>query len=439
VAGARIRLVLLLVVTVGSVWVSAAPAAARPPDIVVILTDDQRSDTALVMPEVRHLAAHGVRYTNAFVPTSMCCPSRTSLLTGRFSHSTGIWGNRFPRGGFRVFDDSDTLATRLQGAGYDTALFGKYLHQYDGSRIPPGWDHWFAFVRGGAYYRYDVLDQREQVHFGTGRNDYSTDVVARKAVSFIAHAEPADPIFLYVTPFAPHFPATPAPRDEGAFRGIAPFRPPSYNEPDVSDKPDWIRMRPPIASGPTDVFRERQLESLLAVDDLVGGVVGALRDAGRLRNTLIVFSSDNGVAWGEHRLAGKNTAYDAASHVPLVVRWDGEVRRGSIDRGVVAANVDVAATILRAAGAPTDQVEGVPLGRRSSLLAEGMGLATRPSYCGIRTRRRLYVGYANGEEELYTLRRDPWELRNRAGRGSSDLRRLRRMADAACGGLVPEP
>jgi len=432
-------LVLLLLLAVGRVWLTAAPATARQPDIVVILTDDQRSDTTWVMPAVRHLAARGVRYTNAFVPTSMCCPSRTSLLTGRFSHSTGIWGNRFPRGGFRVFDDSDTLATRLDDAGYETALFGKYLHQYDGSRIPPGWDHWFGFVNGGAYYRYDALDERVQVHFGSGRRDYSTDVVARKTESFITGANPEDPLFLYVAPFAPHSPATPAARDEGAFHGIAPFRPPSYNEADVSDKPRWVQVHAPLAPGPVDAFRQRQLESLLAVDDLVDGVIDALREAGRLRNTMIVFTSDNAVGWGEHRLTGKNTSYEADSHVPLVVRWDGELRAGTVERGIVAANVDVAATILQATGASLDHVQGVPLGKRSSLLVEGMGFGMRPSYCGVRTRWRLYVGYNDGQEELYNLRSDPWELRNRAGRGSPDLRRLRRMADAACGGLVPDP
>src|SRR5262245_32613668 len=222
-------------------------------------------------------------------------------------------------------------------------------------------------------------------------------------------------MFLYLSPFAPHFPATPADRDLGAFDGIEPWRPPSYDERDVSDKPRWIRIRPPIDRAATDLFRQHQLESLLAVDDLVQGVVDALRDAGRLSNTLLVFTSDNAVAWGEHRLSAKDTPYDAASHVPLVVRWGGALPAGTVHQGIVAANVDVTATILEAAGVSTDGVEGVSLLEgRSALLTEAIKQAARPSYCGVRTRWRLYVGYGDGEEELYNLRRDPWELHNRA-------------------------
>jgi arylsulfatase A-like enzyme len=432
------RVLLVLAALIGQAALVATPASAQQPNIVVILTDDQRADTLWVMPPVQKLAERGVRYTNAFVPTSMCCPSRTSLLTGRYSHSTGIWGNRVPRGGFHVFVDTDTLATRLDAAGYQTAMIGKYLHEYDGSRVPPGWDRWFAFVHGGDYYRYSVLDQQLLVSFGARRADYATDVLAGEAESFIAEADPASPLFLYLAPFAPHYPAIPSRRYQGTFRGIDPWRPPNYNEPDDSDKPRWIRKRLPIESGPMDAFRQRQLESLLSVDDMVSGVIGALRDSGRLHNTLIVFTSDNGVAWGEHKLSGKHTPYDAASHVPLVVRWDGGVQAGTVDRGIVAANVDVAATILSAAGVSEDGVEGVSLLEgRSSMLEEAVRQSRRPAYCGVRTRSRLYVGYVSGEEELYNLKRDPWELHNRADRKSDDLTRLRELADSLCGGKVP--
>lgn len=434
----RGRLLLVLLIVAAHAALVAQPAGARQPDVVVILTDDQRADTLWAMPHVRDLAKQGVRFANAFVPVSMCCPSRTSLLTGRYSHSTGIWGNRIPFGGFHVFDDSDTLATRLDDAGYQTALIGKYLHQYDGSRVPPGWDRWFAFVHGGDYYRYYALDQHRLVHFGSRRADYATDVLARKAESFIAGADPESPMFLYLTPFAPHYPAIPAERDLGAFDRIEPWRPPSYDERDISDKPRWVRRRPPIDRAAIDLFRQQQLESLLAVDDLVQGVVDALRDAGRLSNTLLVFTSDNAVAWGEHRLSAKDAPYDAASHVPLVVRWGGAFPPGTVNRGVVAANVDVAATILEAAGVATDGIEGVSLLQgRSSVLTEAIKQAGHPGYCGVRTRWRLYVGYLDGEEELYNLRRDPWELRNRAGKEGPDLARLRALADASCGGLIP--
>ncbi len=445
---------LALVVTLqaGVPLVAPAPAAAQEPsrpDVVVILTDDQRWDTLWAMPEVRRrLARHGVTYTQAFVPTALCCPSRASLLSGLFAHHHGVWRNAPPRGGFATFDDADTLATRLRDAGYTTAYFGKYLNRYDGSRVPPGWDRWFAFFaldRHSFYFDYDVSYSGVPIHFGSAEADYSTDVLATQAVEFLSSVPPGEPLFMVIAPSAPHGPAVPAPRHQGRFGTWVPPRPRSFNEADVSDKPRYIRQLPFRREERVLDFQRRQLESLLAVDELVGRVVDALKATGRLWNVLLVFTSDNGMMWGEHRLHGKSVPYEAATHVPLVIRWDaGGLDRGAIDDRLVAANVDVAASVLEAAGLPIDGLDGRPVwgAPRRAVLLEAIwdqifDGRPRPAYCGVRTRGRLYVRYASGFEELYRYRVDRHEMGNAAATVPPEvLRRLRRMARARCGVVV---
>src|SRR5262245_44598200 len=195
----------------------ATPAASaqtsEQPNIVVVLTDDQRWDTLSAMPAVeQELVAKGVTFTNSFVVNSLCCPSRTSLLTGQYSHSTGVYKNMPPHGGFESFRDSPTIATVLHNAGYTPGLFGKYLNGYgmrkrDVRYTPPGWDHWTPFFRKTAYYDYQLVDHGRLRSYGHGASAYSTDVLAGKAASFVAHAP--RPFFMEFTPFAPHEPSTP--------------------------------------------------------------------------------------------------------------------------------------------------------------------------------------------------------------------------------------
>jgi arylsulfatase A-like enzyme len=178
------------------------------------------------------------------VVDSLCCPSRTSILTGNYSHTTGIYSNTYPYGGFGGFtvrgEDRSTIATWLQSAGYRTALVGKYLNQYspswtDGSYVPPGWDEWAAIYphEGGSYYGYRISRNGILRSYGHARADYSTDVPTHAAVRFIRST--TSPFFLYYAPSAPHLPATPAPRDRSAFSHLKPWRPPGYDERDVLD------------------------------------------------------------------------------------------------------------------------------------------------------------------------------------------------------------
>jgi N-acetylglucosamine-6-sulfatase len=410
----------------------AGPAPAGPldpkPNVVFIVTDDQRWDTLWAMPTVQSdLVDHGVRFRNAFVTNPLCCPSRATILTGEYSHSTGVYSNMEGSPyAFSAFDDSSTLATWLHDGGYRTGLFGKYLNGYPGASVPPGWDRWFA-TRDLGFYDYPATDDGVDITFGSAPEDYETTVLASRADEFIRSTPAERPLFAYITPHAPHDPATPAPGDEDAFSQLPRWRPPSYNEADVSDKPVYIRRRARLMSAKAEIdqFRLDQYRSLLAVDRLVGTVVQALRDTGRLADTMIVFTSDNGILWGEHRWRVKNVPYEESIRVPMVIRYDPITTERRSD-GHIVGNVDLAPTAASLAGAQAPGTEGLDLlallrDRRApwrhDFLLEHMSSRPEtngpiPSYCGVRASSAVYVYYKTGEEELYDLTADPYELQN---------------------------
>ncbi|MEO8139286.1 MAG: sulfatase-like hydrolase/transferase, partial [Gemmatimonadota bacterium] len=399
----------------------------RPNDIVLILSDDQRYDLMGYMPLTdAALTSETVRFDQAVVTTSLCCPSRSSIMTGRYAHNHGVLTNGLPNGGASKFDPSSTIATWLTQAGYRTALLGKYLNGYDqlSPAVPPGWADFEAFVLP-EYNNYSLNGNGTLTRYGATPADYSTDVLTAKAEQFIGSTNPRQGLFLYLTPFAPHAPARPAPGDVGAFNGVAPWRPLSFDEADVSDKPAWIRALPrltqaKVAAG--DSLRQHQLESLLAVDRMVSGVVAALKQSGRWPHTLLVFSSDNGYSWGEHRwLDAKMCPYQECIRVPLWIRAPGLRARHDTS---LAANIDLAPTFAAWAGISTPaNVNGVSLlpllsdpatPWRSAILVEHLGTPI-PGHIdsqGVRTSRYLYNEYINGDRELYDLQLDPLELTN---------------------------
>lgn len=430
-----------------------AEVEADPPSIVLIVTDDQRWDTLWAMRKLRRdLVAPGVTFSRGYVTAPICCPSRASTLTGLYPMHTGVWRNVPPDGGFASFSDGSTIATWLTGQGYTTGLFGKYLNGYtDASYIPPGWTRWYAHL-AGPHLGYEVSDQGTLEQRTLAPEDYSTDDLAREATSFIRST--SGPLFAYVAMKAPHSPYTPAARHADAFPTLDPWRPPSYNERDVSDKPAWVQLTERLdvsARSEIDGVARDQYRMLLAVDDAVRSIVRALRAAGRLHNTLIVFTSDNGFAWGEHRLTGKGDPYEESIRVPLVVRYDPlVVAPGTVD-GRVALNIDLAPTIAAAAGASHPPVDGrslLPLlggedvhwrNRFLTMMLVGEGDRGMPSFCQLHTTRRVFTRYATGEEEDYRLRRDPWQLENLAGTrvGREDRRKLRRALFEWCDPLPP--
>jgi arylsulfatase A-like enzyme len=377
----------------------------------------------------------GVAFPNAFVVNPICCPSRASILTGDYSHTTMVYRQSPPFGRYEWFDDASTLATWLDDAGYTTGLFGKYLDGYQHAAltgvVPPGWDRWAAFVHAG-YEGYTLTVDGEVRRFGSAPADYSTDVLAAEAVRFVDGAD--GPLFLVFSPAAPHAPATPAAGDEAAFADLRPARPPSYDEADVGDKPAWVRALPrigPAEAAAVDAFRTEQFRSLLAVDRAVGAILDALDRAGRLETTLVVFTSDNGIQHGEHRWTRKEAPYEESIRVPLVLRWDAAGwTPGEAMDDVLALNIDLAPTIAAATGieAPAtdgrsllDVLDGAPPPTlRDDFLIEHLeGGNPIPTYCAVRSTTWKYVRYATGEEELYDLRVDPYELENAAGRSSA--------------------
>ena len=405
-----------------------AQQAGTKPNIVLIVTDDQRWDSLWSMPTVqRKLVDHGVNFTNGFVVNSLCCPSRASILTGRYSHGTGVYTNDEPYGGFSRFKDSSTLATWLQAAGYQTALVGKYLNQYsDTTYIPPGWNEWDVVSRaeGVAYYNYRLNVNGTLKSFGRKARDYSTSVFTRKATKFMGSA-PA-PFFLYFAPSAPHTPAVPPPGSEHAFRHLKRWRPPSYNEPDVKDKPRWLadtRRLNTRARSDLDKTRKNQYMTLVAVDQAVKEIVSTLRETGHLHDTMIMFMSDNGYLWGEHRLRGKQAPYEESIRIPMVVRFDPLTTQARTD-GNLALNIDVAPTFADLADVPAPSADGgslLPLlgsagaPWRSDFLIEHVASHPEiPTYCAVRNQQYLYVLYRRGDQELYDLAADPYQLENRA-------------------------
>jgi N-acetylglucosamine-6-sulfatase len=424
--------------------VTTVPGARRP-NFVVILSDDQRWDTVdathqavkrpgWVLPNVeRELVDSGVTFTEGHVTSAVCCPSRASILTGQYAHNTGVHENLPPDGGAEVFDDHCTVARWLKAQGYTTGFIGKYLNGYASLSpcIPLGYDDWFVQVEV-RYFDYDVNHNGVLRHYGRDDADYSGDVMTQHAVDFI-HARGADgkPFFLHVSQKGPHPPAKPAPRHVGLFAGIAPFRPPNYAEPDVADKPAWVRALTWTDTDvrSTDEFRIRQLETLQAVDEGVAGIMRALRDIGEDDRTLVIYTSDNGYSWGSHRWRPKECPYEECIRVPLVMRYP--ILAGVVPRteARIVLNVDFAATIADLAGVrPPELVNGmsvVPLlantatSWRTDMLNEHWG-GHNPIPTNAMVKGRFnggtwkYVEYVTGETELYDLEADPFELTNLA-------------------------
>jgi arylsulfatase A-like enzyme len=408
----------------------AQEAASDRPSILLIVTDDQRWDTLWSMPEVqRSLMDRGVTFSESFTTSSLCCPSRASILTGEYPHTTGVYRQALPHGGFKSFHDATTIATQLHDAGYHTGFFGKYLDSYQHDAltgyVPPGWDRWVAFVHS-QFFDYGLTVDGEVRRRGHEAWDYSTDVLANHTEGFIRNTE--GPLFALFAPAAPHAPAIPAPADRGGFDDLPVWRPPSFDEADRSDKPMHIQALHPVGPERTtnlEVLRRNQYRSLQAVDRAIARLLGALEDTGRLEDALVIFTSDNGLLWGEHRWLKKEVPYEEAIRVPLVVRADAIVSEGARTDDHIVANIDLSPTIADVAGVELPGAEGkslVPLltgtaetWRHALLIEHLRGTNPIPTYCAVRTERYLFASYDTGERELYDLDADPFELRNLSG------------------------
>ncbi|AGZ43947.1 putative sulfatase [Actinoplanes friuliensis DSM 7358] len=425
------------------------------PNIVFVLTDDLASNLVQYMPHVQALAKKGTSFANYTVTDSLCCPSRSSIFTGRYPHNTGIFTNGGKDGGFTTFkkngEEKSTFATSLQQADYRTAMMGKYLNEYlpKDKYVPPGWTEWD--VAGNAYgqYDYNLLENDQVKHYGKAPGDYLTTVVSGKATKFITDSVAAkSPFLLEVATFTPHGPFTPAPEDKDKFPGLTAPRGPAFDKL-PADPPKYLAGREPLTADEkkkidTD-FRKRA-QAVQSVDRMIGSIQDTLEKAGVADNTIIVFSSDNGFHMGEYRMTpGKQTAFDTDVNVPLIVAGPGVGAGRTVTEA--AENVDLRPTFEALAGATTpSEVDGsslVPLlrgessaGWRTTSLVEHHGPNTDPAdpdrpaknggnpatYEAIRTSTYTYVEYADGTSEYYDRKADPDMLNNIAGTLAPDTR-----------------
>lgn len=421
--GAAVLALMLLNVTAAPVGGAPVSHATTPPNLVVILTDDQRWDELENMPNVHSLLAQqGVQFTNTFEPNSLCCPSRSTILTGQFSNHTGVWNNWAPNGGFQAFipHENQTIAVWLHNAGYRTALIGKYLNQFTvkaakttknptGLLARPGWDYWTSFINTPqkgtgeppAYYDYQLNVGATQsapgtlTAFGDPASPtaacaaygtcYSTTVFGQQATSFIDATPTSKPFFLYLAPFGPHEPFTPGPQDTNALAdcttgqtppgcyqpmalrdagqcppqdGLPPFCSENVDQTGANEV-SWVHALPAIGTGFNTGDRRLQEQTLLEVDRQVGNVVDAVTARGQLSNTVFIFTSDNSLSGGSHRWLPKESPWDEAGHDPFIIRFDPLT---SALAGTVDThlilNADISPTLLALAGVPNPSSYG---------------------------------------------------------------------------------
>jgi arylsulfatase A-like enzyme len=406
---------------------------APKPNIILIMTDDQTIESMQHLSRLKTLMTdEGVSFTNAFVTTPLCCPSRVSILRGQYSHNHGVISNKPPSGGHARFLElglgESTVATWLRRSGYKTVFVGKYLNGYWGKYVSPGWASWHAYL--GPYHLGDYkINHNGILKTYNTEVQHDTDVFASLATKHIRTSE--QPLFLAFWTNAPHGPAPSPARHESMFEAAPLPRGPSFNEEDVSDKPEWVKSKPPLTDeqiASMERIYRLKLRSMLSVEDAIKRMIEALKSVGEMDNTYIIFTSDNGFHMGEHRLnLGKQTVYEEDIRVPLMVRGPGVP--GGETREHVALNIDLAPMIASLAGAgKTHHVDGRSLDKlftdpppperwREDFLVEAWPPETQtvapympPAYSALRTGDDLYVEYADGDEELYDLLEDPYQL-----------------------------
>ncbi|MDQ3956528.1 MAG: sulfatase [Actinomycetota bacterium] len=407
---------------------SARGSGERPttPNVLLIVTDDQRGAGTLdVMDFTRKwFAENGTDFPNAFATTPLCCPSRSSIFTGQYAHNHGVKVNpAIPN-----LDPETLIQKRLQDAGYKTGFVGKYFNAWRIKDPLPYFDRFTFFTPErrttrdeGAYL--DMKFNRDGKRGHVRR--YSTHYIRDRALSYLSRFERQDerPWFVMVAPYAPHLPATAEPKYERA--PVPRFRlNPALRESDTNDKSDVYPTSENTDAKHSIDDRNAQLRSLMSVDDMVKRFATRLECLGETRDTVAIFTSDNGYLWGEHGFSGKGKPYRESVAVPLLIRWT-EGGHPRVDRRM-AANIDLAPTIAEAAGLPQESlghVDGESLttpgpGRKALLFEYWSGeKRPMPGWASIRTNSFQYVEYETPEgdvvaRELYDLKNDPWQLEN---------------------------
>ena len=344
--------------------VSERVANSQPRNVVFILSDDHRYDAMSFMghpfaktPHMDAMARNGAHMRNAFVSTSLCSPSRASILTGLYTFRHRVIDNQRP-----VPEGTLFFPQYLQQAGYRTGFIGKWHMGHANDDPRPGFDYWFSFKGQGRYYppaeyKYTINDNGKRVP----QDGYITTLLTKKAIEFLEAQEESDePFFLYLSHKAVHGPFTPEPKYEGSLKD-EPFALPSSSE-FLSDnrrnRPRWLLdqrnswhgMDFPLHTGTNvEKFYKSYCEALRSVDDSIGSVMQQLKKMGIHDDTLVIYMGDNGYMFGEHGLIDKRVAYETSSRVPMLVQCPAIIDGGSVVEQVVA-NIDIAPTVMEAMG-----------------------------------------------------------------------------------------
>lgn len=418
---------------------------SKKPNVILILTDDLDFPLVPYLPQMQALIAdQGAEFTNYFVTSPLCCPSRASMIRGQYPHNTNILENtpgfrNFYRNGY----NEETIGVWMNRAGYKTALVGKYMNGYPitagDNYVPPGWTDWFGFYHhgpendeGGYYFNYTISENGTLVQYGYAPEDYNTDVLRRKSVGFIEKSiANSDPFFLLISTTAPHGPSIPAPRHEGLIENLEYPQKPSFQV--IDGKPALVFEKATVPGEEfewydANAFFTDRAATLLAVDEMIVEIVQTLEQAGQLEDTYIIFTSDNGFHMGEHAFSGgKGLPYIEDVNVPFFIRGPGIEPGTTVTQ--MTANIDLAPTIVDIANGKTaDFVDGrsfLPLLNagspvpdwRAGLLIEA-GYTNRDSraliFRSVRTPEFLYVEYVDGTVEFYDMVADPYEMNNLA-------------------------
>jgi N-acetylglucosamine-6-sulfatase len=402
---------------------ACGPAAPKRPNLLLILVDDLRWDamscagnTALNTPGFDRLAREGVRFSQAFVTTSLCCPSRASIFSGLDPEAHGVQDISA-----ELADSVAIFPDRLRSAGYETAHIGKWhLNRY--ANRDPAFERWVSFVTWVPYQNPELVVENSLMKF----EGHLTDVLTDLAVHFVQQ-EHERPFFLVLSHMAPHMPFNPQERFVGSFDQTPIALAGNVGPPDES-KPPWLQCRQ--ASADWSELARKYYEMVAGVDESVSKVLAALEQQGVLDDTLIILMSDNGLHLGEHGLGDKRSAYEESIRIPLLVRYPPWFSAGQVVDGSIALNTDIAASFLEAAGleSPGVNLRALADGRASrdyfryrywqSPSDDPVAHCT-PSLRALRTRRWKLIESVDGEgapfEEVYDLSTDPLELSNLSG------------------------
>jgi len=427
-------------------FILASPSEAfgnnnHHPNIIFILIDDQRYDflSCLDHPWIRtthidKLATNGIYFDNAFVTTSLCSPSRASVITGQYAHVHQVMDNDTP-----LPAGKPSFPVELQKAGYHTAFIGKWHMGGENDMPRPGFDHWISFKGQGSYMDPEINVDGERIQ----RKGYMTDILTRYAVEFIReNSGKKEPYFLYLSHKAVHEDFTPAERHRDVYRGLVVPRPSTFDQHAESfrGKPQWlIRQRNSwhgverdfysTGYGDFDNFFRMYSEAMLAVDESVGRITGELEDLGELENTVIIYYSDNGYLMGEHGLIDKRVMYEESIRVPAFVHCPA-IMKMPVHKKELILNIDIGPTILDLAGREAPEamqgesflplIKGEETNWRREFIYEYFcdpNAVQTPTIIGLRTVKYSYMTYEGiwDNYELYDIENDPEQKNNLLG------------------------